>query len=57
LHSKNTISVNENIKAKFTKGNVLHKLQKYFKNRQPGTGLRGGRVLHDNALSNKVAIV
>jgi hypothetical protein len=35
---------------------VLHKLKKYFKNRRPATGLRGVKLLHDNASSHKVNI-
>ena len=47
------ISVN----ARFYIGNVLHKLKKYFLSRRPATGLRGVRLLHDNASSHKAAIV
>ena len=43
--------------ARFYKGNVLHKLNKYFLSRRPATGLRSVRLLHDNAWSHKVAIV
>ena len=43
--------------ARFYKGNVLHKLKKYFLRRRPATGLRGVRLLHDKALSHKAAIV
>ena len=34
-----------------------HKLKKYFLSRRPATGLRGVRLLHDNASSHKAAIV
>ena len=47
------ISVN----ARFYKSNVLHKLKKYFLSQRPATGLRGVRLLHDNASSQKTAIV
>ena len=47
----------KSVNAKFYKGKVLHKLKKYFLNRRPATGLRGVRLLHDNASSHKVAIV
>ena len=47
------ISVN----ARFYKGYDLHKLKKYFLSRRPATGLRGARLLHDNASSHKAAIV
>jgi hypothetical protein len=33
----------------FYKGKVLHKLKTYFKNRRPANGLRGVRLLHNNA--------
>lgn len=42
------------VNAKFFKGNVLYKLKKYFK--KQATGLRGVRLLQDNALSHKAAI-
>ena len=45
------------VNARFYKGNVLHKLKKYFLSRRPATGLRGVRLLHDNASSYKAAIV
>ena len=45
------------VNARFYKGKVLHKLKKYFLNRRPATGLRGVRLLHDNASSHKAAIV
>ena len=35
----------------------MKRLKKYFLNRRPATGLRGVRLLHDNASSHKVAIV
>ena len=41
----------------FTKGNVPHTLKKYFLSRRPANGLRGARLLHDNASSHKRAIV
>ena len=47
----------KSVNAKFFKGKVLHKLKKNFLNCQPATGLRGVRLLHNNALSHKVAIV
>ena len=47
----------KSVNAKFYKGKVLHRLKKYFLNRRPATGLRGVRLLHDNASSRKVAIV
>ena len=46
----------KSVNAKFYKGKVLHKLKKYFLNCRPATGLRGVRLLHDNASSHKVAI-
>ena len=46
----------KSINARFYKGNVLHKLKKYFSHR-PATGLRDVRLLHDNASSHKAAIV
>ena len=45
------------VNARFYKGNVLHKLKKYFLSRRPATGLHGVRLLHDNASSHKAAIV
>ena len=45
------------VNARFYKGEVLHKLKKYFLNRRPATGLRGVRLLHDNASSHKAASV
>ena len=42
----------KSVNAKFYKGKVLHKL-----NRWPATGLRGVRLLHDNASPYKAAIV
>jgi histone-lysine N-methyltransferase SETMAR len=47
----------KSVNAKFYKGKVFHKLKKYFKNRRPATGLRGVRLLHNNASSHKSAIV
>ena len=47
----------KSVNARFYKGNVLHKLKKYFLSRGPATGLRGVRLLHDNASSHKAAIV
>ena len=46
----------KSVNARFYKGNVLHKLKKYFLSRRPATGLNG-RLLHDNASSHKAAIV
>ena len=43
----------KSVNARFYKGKVLHKLKKYFLNRRPATGLRGVRLLHDNASSTK----
>ena len=45
------------VNARFYEGNVFHKLKKYFLSRQPATGLRGVRLLHDNASPHKAAIV
>ena len=39
----------KSVNAKFYKGNILHKLKKYFLSRRPATGLRGVRLLHDKA--------
>jgi hypothetical protein len=47
----------KSVNAKFYKGKVPHKSKKHFKNRRPATGLRGVRLLHDNALTHKAAIV
>ena len=44
------------VNARFYKGNVLHKLKKYFLSRRPATGLRDVRLMHDNASSHKAAI-
>ena len=42
----------------YTKAKMVGKrLKKYFLNRRPATGLRGVRLLHDNASSHKAAIV
>ena len=46
----------KSVNARFYKGNVLHKLNKYFLSHRPATGLRGVRLLHDNASSHKAAI-
>ena len=43
--------------ARFYKGYVLHKLKEFFLSRRLATGLRGVRLLHDNASSHKAAIV
>ena len=43
--------------ARFYKGNALHKLKNYFLSRRPATGIHSVRLLHDNALSHKTAIV
>ena len=43
----------KSVNARLYKGNVLHKLKKYFLSRQPATV----RLLHDNASSHKAAIV
>ena len=45
------------VNARFYKGKIIHKLKKYFLNRRPATGLRGVRLLHDNASSHKAVIV
>ena len=47
----------KSVKARFYKGNVLHKLKKYFLSRRPAPGVRGIRLLRDNASSHKAAIV
>ena len=48
----------KSVNARFCKGKVLHKLKKYFFIfSRPATGLRGVRLLHDNASSHKAAIV
>ena len=47
----------KSVNARFYKGNVLHKLKKGFSSRRAATGLRGVRLLHDNASSHKAAIV
>ena len=47
----------KSINARFYKGNVLHKLKKYFLSRGPATGLHGVRLLNYNASSHKAAIV
>ena len=47
----------KSVNARYYKGNVLHKLKKYFISRRPATGLRSVRLLHDNASSHKAAIV
>ena len=47
----------KSVNARFYKGNVHHKLKKYFLSHRPATGLRGVRLLHNNALSHKAAIV
>ena len=47
----------KSVNTRFCKGNVLHKLKKYFLSRRPATSLRGVRLLHDNASSQKAAIV
>ena len=42
----------------YTKAKMVGKrLKKYFLNHRPATGLCGDRLLHDNALSHKAAIV
>jgi histone-lysine N-methyltransferase SETMAR len=41
----------------FHKGKVLHKLKKYSKIRRTATGLRGVRLLHENASSRNAIIV
>ena len=51
------VSKGKSANARFYKGNVLHKLKKYLLSRRPETGLRGVRLLHDNASSHKAAIV
>ena len=57
LAIQTAVSKGKSVNAKFYKGKVLHKLKKYFLNRRPATGLRGVRLLHDNASSHKAAIV
>lgn len=47
----------KSVNANFYKNVVLKKMKKYFKNRRPGTGLRGVKLLHDNASSHKAAVV
>ena len=47
----------KSVNARFYKGNVLHKLKKYFLSRRPAIGFRGVRLLHDNASSYKAAII
>ena len=47
----------KSVDARFYKGNVFDNLKKYFLSRRPATGLRGVRLLHDNASSHKAAIV
>ena len=47
----------KSVNASFYKGNVLPKLKKYFSSRRPAIGLRGVRLLHDNASSHKGAII
>ena len=47
----------KSVNIKFYKGKVLHNLKKYSLNRRPATGLRGVRLLHDNASSHKAATV
>ena len=47
----------KSVNARFYKGNVLHRLKKYFLSRRPANGLRGVRLLRDNASSHKAAIV
>ena len=47
----------KSVNARLYKGNVFHKLKKYFLSRRPAVGLCGVRLLHNNASSNKAAIV
>ena len=47
----------KSVNAWFYKGNVLHTFKQYFLSLRPATGLRGVRLLHDNASSHKAAIV
>ena len=47
----------KSVNARFYKGNVLHKLKKYFLSRRSAAGLHGVRLLHDNASSHKAAMV
>ena len=47
----------KSVNARFYKGNVLHKLKKYFLSHRPATGLRGVRLFHDNVSSHKAVIV
>ena len=51
-----TVPKAKSVNARFYKGNVLHKLKKYFLSRRPAIGLHGVRLLHDNASSHKAAI-
>ena len=43
----------KSVNARFNKGNVLHKLKKYFRSRRPATGLHGVRLLHYNGSYTK----
>ena len=54
---QNVVPKGKSVNARFYKGNVLHRLKKYFLSRRPATGLRGVRLLHDNASSHKAATV
>ena len=47
----------KSVNARFYKGNVHHKLKKYCLSRRPAIGLRGARLLHDNASSHKAIII
>jgi hypothetical protein len=47
----------KSVNAKFCKVKVFHRFQKHFKAGRAATGLRGVRLLHDNATSHKAAIV
>ena len=47
----------KSVNARFYKGDVFHKLKKYFLSRRSATGLHGVRLLHDNAPPQKAAIV
>ena len=54
---QNAVPKGKSVNARFYKGDVLHKVKKYFLSRRPATGLRDVRFLHDNASSHKAAIV
>ena len=47
----------KSVNTRFYKGNVLHNFKKCFLSRRPATGLRGVRLLYNNASSHKAVIV